>query len=563
MSLISGLKVGQSALMASQAALQIIGNNVSNASTPNYARETPLLESVVQASPAGTGTTVGQGVQMVGVQRLTNEAVNAQLRSGASDQYGTQSASDQLSSVQTTFDPLGANSLASQLTAFFNGFSNLANNPQDSGQRGLLLQDGAALARSINSASQALNDQRAQINQQLSSLTTQANQLIGQVATYNGQVIAATAAGNSQAAAGLSDERDAALAQLSQIMDIQTQTNGNGAINVYSNSQSLVAGVESSQLATVVDAMSDTGDLVVTDADTGGVLPISGGQIGGLLSARANGVDAVQSSLNTLASALIEQVNAVHSQGQGLNPIESATSTNRVSDASAALNAAGLFQAPVNGRFTVNVTGRAGQSVATTITVNLSGTGAPTTLNSLAGQLSGVAGVTAMVLPDGRLRIDAASGYSISFANDSSGVLGAMGLNTFFSGHDANDIAVRSDLSGGDIAASRNGLPGDNSNALQLASLAGGKVDSLGGVSLTDYFNNTMGTLAGQISQAKTANASAGTLVNALSSQQAAVSGVSIDQEAIDLMTYQRAYQGAARYISTLKTLTDEMMQMI
>ena len=292
-------------------------------------------------------------------------------------------------------------------------------------------------------------------------------------------------------------------------------------------------------------------------------MPITGGQIGGLLSARANGVDSAQASLNTLAAALIEQVNAIHSQGQGLDKMDAATSTNAVSDANAALNAAGLSQTVVNGSFTLNVTGPTGQTAASTITVNLSGIGSATTANSLAAQLSGVAGVSATVQPDGRLSIDAASGYSISFAGDSSGALGALGLNTFFSGHDADDIAVRGDLTAGGIAASQNGLPGDNSNALQLAGLASTPVDSLGGVSLTGYFNNTMGTLAGQISQTQAANTSAGTLVNALSSQQAAISGVSIDQEAIDLMTYQRAYQGAARYISTLKTLTDEMMQMI
>ena len=557
----SSLQIGKSALIASQAALQVVGNNISNASNPNYAREAPQIAAAVATDPSGTGAGLGQGVEMAGVQRLTDEATNAELRSGTSDQYGAQSASTQLTSIQTALDPLSSNSLASQLDTFFNDFSSLANTPQDSGQRTLLLQDGSTLAQSLVAANQSLNGQRVQINQQVTALTGQANQLLGQVAQYNGQIIAATAAGNSRTAAGLSDQRDAALSQLSQLMNIQTQTNANGAVNVYSNSLSLVAGVSASKLATAVDTRSGSADVVVTDTDTGSAMAITGGQIGGLLTARASGVDAVQGSLNTLASALITQVNAIHSQGQGLTPVTSVTSTNAVSNANAALNAAGLAQTPVNGTFTVNVTGPTGSTVATTITVNLSGVGPATTLNSLAGQLNAAAGVSATVQPNGTLRIDAASGYSVSFASDSSGALGALGINTFFSGRDASDIAVRSGLTANGIAAAGNGQSGDNSNALQLASLGGTPVGSLGNVTLTDYFNNTMSTLAGQISQANAANTSAATVVSSLASQQASISGVSMDQEAIDLMTYQRAYQGAAEYISALNTLTTEMLQ--
>ena len=52
------------------------------------------------------------------------------------------------------------------------------------------------------------------------------------------------------------------------------------------------------------------------------------------------------------------------------------------------------------------------------------------------------------------------------------------------------------------------------------------------------------------------------TFESSLEGQQQAVSGVSIDEEAVKMMTLQRIYQAPAKYISTISDLLDELMKM-
>ncbi|MDD4889834.1 MAG: flagellar basal body rod C-terminal domain-containing protein [Phycisphaerae bacterium] len=178
-------------------------------------------------------------------------------------------------------------------------------------------------------------------------------------------------------------------------------------------------------------------------------------------------------------------------------------------------------------------------------------------------RLNAAAGVAASFSPDGRATVTADSGYTISFSNDTSGVLAALGINTFFTGHQASDIAVRTGLTPNNVAAALNNAPGDNGNALRLAALANQPVASLDGLTLADQFNQTVTGVASRSADAKSAQESAGTMVEALSAQRDAISGVSLDEESISLMEYQRAFQGASQYISLVNQLLGELMQMI
>lgn len=563
MSLVNGsLQIGQSAIRASQAALQVIGNNVANAASEDYTRRRPSLEPTVQTGAAGR-LQLGTGVQLAGVQRLVDEAINARLRSATSDQASAQSAADAMAQIETVFNPLGDENISTQLTALFNAFGDLANDPQSAARRSLLLQAGNAVAQSIATANSTLGAQRTQVNNQLTAMVEQANRLISQVADLNGQITMTESGTDNGAAAGLRDQRDAALRQLSELMNVQTQAGPNGAVNVYLNSTPLVMATDSFGLTVAPDPDSTRGDPIVRFDGSNMTASITGGQIGGLLAARTDGIDFAQDRLDILAVTLINEVNRIHSQGQGLTGLESITSTNAVADTNAALNSAGLDLAPVNGTFEIHVTDPDGQQTTYTIAVNLAGVGSDDSLSTLAGKIDGLSSITATAQPDGRLAIAAERGYSFTFSDDTSGALAGLGINTFFTGHNAADIAVRGDLTPSGIAAATNGLPADSGNALRLAGLVDQKVGSLDGLTLSDYFTQVMGTLASRAAKAGSDSDAASAVADALASQRDAISGVSTDEEAIDLMKYQRAYQGAAHYISLVNQLLDELMRLV
>ncbi len=126
-------------------------------------------------------------------------------------------------------------------------------------------------------------------------------------------------------------------------------------------------------------------------------LSVSGQQLNasssgsGELIATMQGRDTVlggfEQNLDSLTSNLISQFNQVYASGQGTAAYTSVTSTNSVSDPTAALNQAGLAFTPQNGTFQIEVTNTiTGQTTTSTIDVNLNGTGTDTTLNSLASE---------------------------------------------------------------------------------------------------------------------------------------------------------------------------------
>src|SRR5437588_7717193 len=149
MSLIGALNTGRTALAVQQAAIQVTGNNISNAGNADYTRQ------VANLSPSADqelrpGMFVGTGVDLTSIQRQIDDALNSRLRGSVSDNQGAQTTQQWLSRVEATFNELGDSDLSTQLSTFFGAWSNLANKPQDMGLRQVVIQDGDALAKQFN-----------------------------------------------------------------------------------------------------------------------------------------------------------------------------------------------------------------------------------------------------------------------------------------------------------------------------------------------------------------------------------------------------------------------------
>ncbi len=132
-------------------------------------------------------------------------------------------------------------------------------------------------------------------------------------------------------------------------------------------------------------------------------------------------------------------------------------------------------------------------------------------------------------------------------------------MNNFYSGSDARDIAVNATIKGQPslLAAARNGNTGDNQTALAIAGLESAKLASLNGASLKETYQGVVNGVAVKAATA-TNNAEATQVVQeTLDSQRESLSGVSLDEEAINLMRQQRAFQAASRVVAAV----DEMLK--
>ncbi|MEP0843872.1 MAG: flagellar hook-associated protein FlgK, partial [Phycisphaerae bacterium] len=231
--------------------------------------------------------------------------------------------------------------------------------------------------------------------------------------------------------------------------------------------------------------------------------------------------------------------------------------------------AAGLDLPPAHGSFQIHITQLStGQRLTYTVNVDLDGINpaGDTTLTSLAADLDAISDITASATSDGRLQISAdTNDFQISFSDDTSGVLAALGINTFFTGTSARDIGVNSVVAQDVtlLAAGRGHAVGDNQAALAIAALRQTGVDELGGMSLPQYWSRHVEDLAAKLSATRQQVDADTVVFENLQAQQQAISGVNIDEEAIDLVRYQQAYQASARFLSVVDELMRTLLAMV
>jgi flagellar hook-associated protein 1 FlgK len=177
-----------------------------------------------------------------------------------------------------------------------------------------------------------------------------------------------------------------------------------------------------------------------------------------------------------------------------------------------------------------------------------------------------VANVSATLGLDGRVTITSDSAdFEFSFSEDSSGVLAALGINTFFTGSNLSDMNVNQRLIDDPmlLAAGQDHVTGDNANALALAGVGDVAVASLGGVSLRDHWARHVQDFAVRAAQANQNVDATSIVAESLTTQKQSVSGVNLDEEAINMLSYQRGYQAAARFITVVDELTQVMLGML
>ncbi len=567
MGLSSALNIGRTALEAYQAALQVAGQNIANVGTPGYTRSSVRLASVPgQTIRAGQ---FGQGVVVNSIRRNISEALQARLRTGVSDLGASSVVRDVLNQIESVLDPLGDRNVGALVSEFFGSLNDLQNTPDNAATRGIVVSTSQALVQRIRDTRASLIGLRDQINGEIRTAAERGDQLASEIADLNQRIVIAEAGSNGQASA-LRDQRDQLLEELSDIFELQTREQPSGAVNVYIGNESLVQFGQSFGIK-VENEVDEDGfaAIVLRFKINNGPITTTGGRIGGLIEARDTHTTTQVTRLDQFASGLIDAVNRVHAGGQGLAAFSSITGTNCVEDSTVALNdpASGLSFPPQTGTFFIDVRDNAsGESIRTQININLDGIGADTTLDSLAADINAnVAGVTATVLPNGRLELTAAAGYSFTFADDTSGTLAALGINTLFTGTGSLDIGVNDLIVNNPdyLAASTTPFVGDGSNATALVSVQNQAVAVLGGVSLNEHYATTMSELAVRASSAKSTNDAAVVILESLTVQRESISGVNLDEEAVAMITSQRAYEGAARYMNVVNEMLQTLLTLI
>ncbi len=289
---------GLTGLQASQQALNVISQNIANASTPGYVRQRAILESQ-QTAPGAANVYTGNstqfmGVAVTGVERIASAFKQAALNSAIGKQEALSAQAAPLDNVQGLLQEPGTTGFASQLNQFYTSWSNLGNAPttgtSDGGAvingaaAGVVIQQANTLASSLNTLSQGVASEYGNQYANLTGVVDQVNAAVQKVAQLNQQILQGQGSGSN--VNSLLDQRDQAATEIVRLTGATAVTDDEGVMQVAVSGVTLVQG-------NAFNTVSITGSPTIDDnpdnpvslmVGTVKAVP-SGGQAAGVLSA--------------------------------------------------------------------------------------------------------------------------------------------------------------------------------------------------------------------------------------------------------------------------------------
>ncbi len=568
------LNVAKDALLTQQYAIDVTSHNIANVSTDGYSRQTAVINPKM-AAPYG-GFIFGRGVELNDIIRNTNEFIEKRLQSGQSDLNYVSEQGIYMNVLETIFDESSSSSLSSQFDEFWAAWNDLANNPSGIPERNILVENATLLSESFNNLYSDIGRMTNEINNSIKTGVDNINDILTKIADINMKIVAIETSGNAN---DLRDQRNNLVSELSGYMEVNTYEYDDGNIVVTTGKGfTLVSRGDIYPLSieggSVILESSPSARINITDS-------IASGKMGGWLDMRDNVIPEIISNIDELASSVIWEINAVHSQGVGLEGLTSVTGTYAVSETeTTALGSVAsnldFSDKIIDGSFDIWLYDSAGNITSSTIAVDDG-----MSLRDLSDALNLTAGIDAS-LTDGRLDISAESGYTFAFSSDTSNVLAALGINTFFQASNSRDISVndsiinnKNNIAAGRVDSAGEFAEGDNTNALAISEIQyrdvtviqwsygdeGASSEDVTNTTLDEYLHMLVGSIGIKSQSLQRTKEYKETIQTELTTARDNISAVSLDEEMTNLIKFQQAYTAAAKLITTADEMMDTLLE--
>lgn len=300
-----------SGLQASQVALRTAGNNISNANTVGYSRQTVNFGTRPEQQFGNAGF-LGAGVNTETVQRVVNEFLNTQIRLDTTNFNQLDKYNQNIGKVDKLFSD-SSTGLIGSLQSFFSSLQNGASDPSSSPARQLIITQSESLSLRYNTLYDRLQETEKGVNTEIGTVVGQINALAKSIANLNQSIGEKNASGSGGEPNGLLDQRDEALRKLSELASVQLVKQGSGDVDVFiGNGEALVVGPNVSSFS-----VRDGGKIYLNTNTVSSDISesVTGGQLGGLIKFKK---DVLQPSLNELgriAIVMSDSFNKIQTQG--------------------------------------------------------------------------------------------------------------------------------------------------------------------------------------------------------------------------------------------------------
>ncbi|MBN3207465.1 flagellar hook-associated protein FlgK [Pectobacterium brasiliense] len=556
------INTAMSGLKGAQVALSTVSNNISNQAVTGYSRQNAILEQAISSSTSAGY--IGNGVNVVSINRQYNEFITNQLRAAQTTSSSVSAYYEQISKIDNLLAS-STTSLSSTIQGFFSNLQNLTSNAGDSSTRQTVLGKAEGLVNQFKVTDKYLRDMDSGLNTQIQSIVGQVNTYTDQIASLNNEITKLMGANSGTMPNDLLDQRDVLVDQLNKLVGVEVTVQDGIVYNVaLKNGTNLVQAGTSNELVAIgssndptrltIGYKDQTNDVVSLNEST-----LTGGSLGGLLSFRTETLDEARGQLGQLALAFADAFNTQHQQGYDRNGVKGGDffSFGKAVVLNDSKNAGNAVLSP-SYTDTKDVQ-------ATNYSIKYDGA------NWQVTRLSDNSKFTAAV---------DTSDNSLNFDGVKMAITGTPATNDSFLLKPVNDVIIDMAVAVSDpnkIAAAsvkldENGAPvldgsgnpvfggvSDNTNAKALLALQNEKIVG-GKASVSGAYASLVGAIGNQTSTLKINNTSQQNVVKQLTAEQQSVSGVNLDEEYGDLMRYQQYYMANAQVIKTAQSIFDALL---
>jgi len=312
MALLSALLTGQSGLQAANAGLAATSQNVANLMTPGYTRRSADLS--VQNPLLYGGYLLGQGVQVDGISRTTDQLLGARRITESGLSAAAAATVRALSTVETWFDESTSAGLRQHTDAFFDALIAQTADLSDPTLRQQVANGADVLADDLNRTAAGLDDAMRSFLDEIDAKIPSVNAMLADVASLNASI---SAAGGESMAPDLADQRDRVLRSLSETAGVSVSYEGSDA-TVFIGGHAAVSGGHARELSLVQTPGEPPAIHLSSDGAVIDVTDQIGGEIGGVMSAWEQ-TQTYLEDLNTFAADFANALNTQHVQGFDAN----------------------------------------------------------------------------------------------------------------------------------------------------------------------------------------------------------------------------------------------------
>lgn len=218
------MHVSKLGMFAQQSALNTTSHNIANQATPGYSRQHVVLKTARPITLTGPGQ-IGTGVNVVAIERTRDIFLDHQVRRETSNLASSTAKEKYLSKLEGIYNEPSDSGISKLLSEYFDAWQTLSLNPEKLEAKQVVVQTAKQLAEFLNHTSKQIDGAISNLEDEKKDIVTQVNTILDQLNEVNEQIKKVSLMGNNPN--DLLDSRDLLLDELSTKFGIDVKADGN------------------------------------------------------------------------------------------------------------------------------------------------------------------------------------------------------------------------------------------------------------------------------------------------------------------------------------------------